>query len=428
MRAGILFISIAFMAAGCSVSKQIGRQAQKIVTHDSALVNAHMGISIMEASSGKMIYNYQADKYFVPASNTKLATCYAALKFLGDSLPGLQYSYGDGAVIIKGTGDPSFLSPEFKNQPVLDFLSANRNKMEWDTSNWKDEMLGSGWSWTDYMETYMAPRSAIAINENSYRVSRDGSGKIKFSPSYFRRYYNGPDSPFFKGITISRKLNSNEIIILSGRRNSEEISFHADPETIAGILRDTLKKEVSLRGKYAGSFKTIYSQPTDSLLKPMMHRSDNFFAEQSLMMVSNKLLGYMNDAAIIDSLLKTEYKDLPQKPRWVDGSGLSRYNLFTPYDLVAILNKMKNQFGMERLKVILATGNEGTLDGRYKNLSGYIYAKTGTLSGVVALSGFLYTKKGRLLIFSFLVNNHIGSATPVRDAMERFVTQLKDKY
>ena len=123
-------------------------------------------------------------------------------------------------------------------------------------------------------------------------------------------------------------------------------------------------------------------------------------------MVSNERLGVMNDAKIIDTLLKTDFKDLPQKPRWVDGSGLSRYNLFTPQDFVAILNKMKNEFGMERIKVIFPTGGEGTISSYYKADSGYIYAKTGTLSGVVAFSGFLYTKKEKLLIFSILVNNH----------------------
>src|SRR6185436_15278747 len=115
---------------------------------------------------------------------------------------------------------------------------------------------------------------------------------------------------------------------------------------------------------------TIHSQPTDSLLKPMMHRSDNFFAEQSLLMVSNERLGVMNDAKIIDTLLKTDFKDLPQKPRWVDGSGLSRYNLFSPQDFVVILNKMKNEFGMERLKTILPTGGTGTISDYYKADSG----------------------------------------------------------
>jgi D-alanyl-D-alanine carboxypeptidase/D-alanyl-D-alanine-endopeptidase (penicillin-binding protein 4) len=159
----------------------------------------------------------------------------------------------------------------------------------------------------------------------------------------------------------------------------------------------------------------------------MMHRSDNFFAEQSLLMVSDERLGYMSDAKIIDSLLKTDFKDLPQRPRWADGSGLSRYNLFTPQDFVFILSKMKNEFGMERIKVIFPTGGEGTISNYYKADSNYIFAKTGTLSGVVAFSGFLYTKKGKLLIFSTLVNNHQASSTAIRRAVEKFIHQLRIK-
>ena len=160
----------------------------------------------------------------------------------------------------------------------------------------------------------------------------------------------------------------------------------------------------------------------------MMHRSDNFFAEQSLLMVSNEMLGVMNDARIIDTLLKTDFNDLPQKPRWVDGSGLSRYNLFTPQDMVAILNKMQTEFGMDRLKEIFPAGNEGTLTNYYNAGKGYLFAKTGTLSGVVALSGFLYTKQNKLLIFSVLVNNHQASATAVRRAVEKFIEGVREKF
>ena len=140
------------------------------------------------------------------------------------------------------------------------------------------------------------------------------------------------------------------------------IPLRTDIGLVSYFLEDTLKVEVTPASIAEGykfnppPKKIIHSQPTDSLLKPMMHRSDNFFAEQSLLMVSNEMLGVMNDAKIIDTLLKTDLKDLPQKPRWADGSGLSRYNLFTPQSLVAILNKMKNEFGMERLKVILPRG------------------------------------------------------------------------
>ena len=80
-----------------------------------------------------------------------------------------------------------------------------------------------------------------------------------------------------------------------------------------------------------------------------MHNSDNFFAEQTLLMTSFKKLGYMSDEEIIKNVLSNELKDLPQKPRWVDGSGLSRYNLFSPQDFVFILNKMNKEFGWQRV-------------------------------------------------------------------------------
>ena len=160
----------------------------------------------------------------------------------------------------------------------------------------------------------------------------------------------------------------------------------------------------------------------------MMHRSDNFYAEQSLLMVSQKLLGVMNDRKVIDTLMQMIYGDLPQRPRWVDGSGLSRYNLFSPQDFVTILNKMRTDFGMERMKEILPTGNEGTLTNYYRTETGLIFAKTGTLSGVVSISGYLYSQKNKLLIFSVLVNNHNTSATEVRRSVEKFLQELRARY
>ncbi|HWJ26412.1 MAG TPA: D-alanyl-D-alanine carboxypeptidase, partial [Flavisolibacter sp.] len=231
------------------------------------------------------------------------------------------------------------------------------------------------------------------------------------------------------GFEVERTIGGNVLILREGRLKSKDLPFYTDTKTILNVLNDTLKSAIQFyQGKAPAHFMKLHSQPLDSLLKPMMHRSDNFFAEQSLLMVSNELLGIMNDAKIIDTLLKTDYKDLPQRPHWADGSGLSRYNLFTPQDFVFILNKMQTDFGMDRIKNIFATGNTGTLANLYKAETGYIFAKTGTLSGVVALSGFLYTKKNKLLIFSVLVNNHQSSASQVRKAIEQFVEGVRNKY
>jgi D-alanyl-D-alanine carboxypeptidase/D-alanyl-D-alanine-endopeptidase (penicillin-binding protein 4) len=180
--------------------------------------------------------------------------------------------------------------------------------------------------------------------------------------------------------------------------------------------------------RYNKPFTTIYSQPADSMLAPMMHRSDNFFAEQTLLMAANEYLGYMSERAMIDTMLKTTLAGLPDKPVWADGSGLSRYNLFSPADYVWLLRKMKTEFPWQRITTILPTGNEGTLAGLYKGLEGKIFAKTGTLQGVVALSGYLQAKSGRQLIFSVLVNNHNASATAVRKAIERYLVQVYNTH
>jgi D-alanyl-D-alanine carboxypeptidase/D-alanyl-D-alanine-endopeptidase (penicillin-binding protein 4) len=164
------------------------------------------------------------------------------------------------------------------------------------------------------------------------------------------------------------------------------------------------------------------------MLKPMMHNSDNFFAEQSLLMAAFKKLGVMNEAKLIDTILKTNFADLPQKPRWVDGSGLSRYNLFTPQDFVAILQKINQEQSWNRITTVFETGGEGTISSYYTKYAGKIFAKTGTLSGQVAFSGYLLTNKGKKLIFSVLVNNHQTSATTIRRAVESFLTGIIDKY
>ncbi|HEU4633847.1 MAG TPA: D-alanyl-D-alanine carboxypeptidase, partial [Flavisolibacter sp.] len=439
----------------CSPAKQISRSAGKNVLNDPALQNAHVGISVYDVESGKYLYNYQGDKYFVPASNTKIPTCYAAMKYLGDSLVGLRYGfpeeggYKEHILAIQATGDPSFLHPDYKRQPVFNFLQENVVRKKFNPAFYVDTLKledrwGSGWSWNDYDASYMAERNSFPVFGNVLEIRLNDSSKWfdkEVWPEAYRPDFFKTPSHFFDSI-----LNSSLSLLKKDRMHAEasrRVAFRRDiasnkfkpvPSgqlftkqsipfvtdgalTTLNVLMDTFHVQFGNvsptheKNKYAyecpecdisffhiSQWHTVHSQPTDSLLKPMMHRSDNFFAEQSLLMVSNEVLGVMNDTKIIDTLLKTDFKDLPQKPRWADGSGLSRYNLFTPQDFVFILNKMRTEFGMERIKEILPTGNEGTLTNYYKAENGSLFAKTGTLSGVVALSGFLYTKQNKLLI------------------------------
>ncbi len=473
-----------FILGSCSLQQRIAKSARENVLMNKALEAAHTGISIFEPGANKYWFNYQGDKYFVPASNTKLPTCYAAMKYLGDSLPGLRYGISESnngseeILAIQPTGDPSFLHPDFPLQPAWDFLRKwslrPRHEIGILDTSWREEALGSGWSWNDYGAAYMAERSSfpvggnvivIKVNEFANRNIADSNAPILNNPlllktgwPYFDSLVNR--STFYLSkenlvgkkpkLRISRALAANDFTVYNDPSvfTEQAVPFITQGnQTALRLLGDSLHlsfgrlkpqrddinytyicPDCRVLNVWIKKWNLLRSQPTDSLLKPMMHRSDNFFAEQSLLMVSQEKLGIMNDERIIDTLLKTDFRDLPQPPRWVDGSGLSRYNLFTPQDFVTILRKMQAEFGMERLKVILPTGGEGTISNYYKTESGYIFGKTGTLIGVVAFSGFLYTQKGKLLIFSTLVNNHRGTATDVRRAIEKFLQEIRKKY
>ncbi|MEP7279968.1 MAG: D-alanyl-D-alanine carboxypeptidase [Bacteroidota bacterium] len=437
--AGLLLLS------SCSLQKKIDRAANARLLQTPALRQAHTGISIYEPATGRYWYNYQGDKFFTPASNTKIFSCYAGMKYLGDSITGLAYARYNGNLFIQPTGDPSLLHPDYKTQPVISFLQQAPKNIYILDNNWQENAWGPGWSWDDYNSDYMAERSPLPVYGNTIRfVQTQTAGNTD-------GVYNKPQTAIYTLPDINWKLNfnpdtassrfyvqrdlaNNKFLITQGKEKYREASVPFVTNGLGSaleLLKDTIGKEIKPVPGWpvaAPLLHYIKTQPADSLFTPMMHRSDNFFAEQTLLMVSNRLLGTMNDERIIDTLLKTDFSGLPQKPSWADGSGLSRFNLFTPQDFVWILDRIKNEFPWQRISTIFATGNTGTLTNYYASDSSFIYAKTGSLSGVIALSGYLITKKNKTLIFSILVNNHHASGRNVRRAVEQFIQYIRDNY
>ncbi len=423
-----LFLSlVVLLLASCSMNKKISNVAKATIFKSHSIANAHTGILVYDPENHTKLFDYQADKYFVPASNTKLATCYVAMKYLGDSIPAFQYkALNDSTVFIKGTGDPTLLRPDFFSYPdALAFLK-NYRKIEVAKPAFHD-FLGNGWSWGDYTEDYMAPRSEMPLYGNLVRISQTNYGTEVFPPFFKSSTVISDSVKTGEKISADRPWSENTFYVNKGNSLKLDVPYVPEDTTLLALLRQELHRHVVFTQNTYSDLKTVYSVPLDSMLSVMMHQSDNFFAEQSLLMVSNKELGFMSDRAIIRKLLSSDYAGLPDMPSWADGSGLSRYNLFSPADFVAILGKMKNEFGLDRMKKILPTGGTGTLSSLYLNDKGYIFAKTGTLNGVVALSGYLITRKNKLLIFSVLVNNHRGPASDVRKGVERFLTELRRK-
>ena len=426
-----LLFNFSFLLS-CSVQKQISTQAKNTLLNDSDLASAHIGISVFDPVTKKYLYNFQGDKNFIPASNTKLFTFYAGIKYLGDSLVAARYKVEDGVVLLQATGDPTFLHPDFKNQPLLTFLQQKAIDKISINTDFASESFGCGWAWDDFKDDYMAERDPFPIYGDLATITFDGDS-LQTIPAALKPFIIG--MPVKDHVWVIDRELAGHIYTIDTTKGSLNNAKKATMAMGKGLfasryLADTLHKEVVRNYDHFNNSEgiPIYSQPKDSLFKIMLHRSDNFYAEQTLLMVSNEKLGEMNDVRMIDTLLATDFKYLPQKPRWIDGSGLSRYNLFSPQDFVWILNKLKDEFGMKRLKVLLPTANEGTLAGLYDKYENRIYAKTGTLSNNVAFSGYLITKKNKILLFSVLINNHMTSAVSLRKKIQMFVEGIIDKY
>jgi D-alanyl-D-alanine carboxypeptidase/D-alanyl-D-alanine-endopeptidase (penicillin-binding protein 4) len=161
----------------------------------------------------------------------------------------------------------------------------------------------------------------------------------------------------------------------------------------------------------------------------MMRESDNFIAEQLLLICSQLISDTLKPEIAIDFVSKNFLHDLKDKPQWVDGSGLSRYNLFTPRSIVQLWEKIYYRLPRERLFQLLATGGRsGTIKRWYNADPPFIFGKTGSLSNNHCLSGYLITKKGKTLIFSFMNNNFTSSVNEIRQNMDKILRLIYEKY
>ena len=447
------FASLFIFASACKVQKSLQQdsklkqvstvqqplsfeqQAKQSILEKPELIPAHVGISLFDSKTEKFLYNYQADKYFIPASNTKIFTCYAAMKNLSDSIVAFEYLPDEENIALRFTGDPSFLHPDFEEQRAYDFLKANAPKITIVAPRYHATAFGNGWAWNDYDADYSPERSPMPIYGNLVYFGKNGN-RITVTPKAFKDSLVFFSSTEDGRYTINREKDQNSFTVEKSNRvfNGTAIPFVVKKEMdqlMIPLLEDTLNRVLNYANAVAvdqPNWKKFYSQPTDSLLKIMMHRSDNFFAEQTLLMVGNEKIGMMDDSKVIDTLLKLDMKGMPHQPRWVDGSGLSRYNMMTPQDFIWVLNKMKQEQPWERIKTIFPTGNTGTLGGLYKGYENKIFAKTGTLTGHVALSGFVITNQGKELIFSIMVNAHQSAAGTIRKHIEQFLTTVISEY
>jgi serine-type D-Ala-D-Ala carboxypeptidase/endopeptidase (penicillin-binding protein 4) len=378
----------------------------------------------------KPVYEYNATKYFTPASNTKIFTFFAGLNILGDSVPALRYFIAGDSLIFWGTGDPSFLYKHvYQNGNVFSFLKSTDKALYFSTSNFNTTHFGSGWAWDDYNDSYSTERSPFPVYGNSFTI-RANRVDVKIHPLRLQEHLTiGKKSDVPK---VIRKLENNDIEFFpsSGDKFEMDVPLKIDPDLAVKLIADTLHREVRLLNiPLIREAKTFYSIPTDSLYSVMMKASDNFIAEQLLLLCSGVISDTLQPEIAITYAKKFLLHDLADAPLWVDGSGLSRYNLFTPRSIVELWKKIYQLVPQQRLFDLLAAGGKsGTIRSWYKSDKPYVFGKTGSLSNNHCLSGYLVTKTGKILIFSFMNSNFVVPSSNIRENMQSILNLIYEKY
>jgi len=435
----MIFVLI-WISTGCTTSRLRieGKNLNRYIEESRILGNSFSGFILYDPEKKEIIHEYHGHRFFTPASNTKILTFYTAGKILGDSIPSLAYAIKDDTLYFSGLGDPSFLHPDFQFQPGLQFLEKEPWPLVYVPAHFEEKRFGPGWAWDDFPYDYSAEKSTFPLYGNRVLIrnlSQDSVVEV-IPGSMLPRLRISPDTSILLSpgdYLISRDEYANQFELVFHpplHVFDERIPFMSTDSLVKVLLEDTLKKEIRISDHFPGIRKKIIrSQPTDSLLKPMMIESDNFFAEQLLMMSSWVLCDTLSTEKAIDFALLNFFPDLADEMYWVDGSGLSRYNQLTPYVIARILGRIYSEMGMDYLTSIFpAACVSCTLKKNFPGLEGFVYAKTGSMSHVYNLSGFLQTQKGRWLIFSFMNNNFVNKPAEIRKEMIRILLSVRNRF
>jgi len=400
---------------------------------NSPVLNSHqVGFALSDLDNGQKIFGKDADKYFIPASNAKLFTFYAGLKMLSDSVPSLRYVERGDSLIFWGTGDPSLLQSRLKGTNAVNFLKNSKKQLFFAAGRYTGNFYGQGWSWDDYNDYYQAEITELPLMDNLL-VIRSKEGKAVIIPQAFNDCLTADSSE--RDFSVIRDFNEN-LFRYPARpippAYEQAIPYKTSTLLSLSLLSDTLHRPVQLiKMKMPLSAKTVYSMPSLQVLTEMMLPSDNFIAEQLLLVYSNKFQQNLSGTDAISYISGKYLSKLPNKPRWVDGSGMSRMNLFSPRDMIMVLHLIDSTVhNREKLFSMLpAGGKTGTLKNAYpKNDKPFVFAKTGTFSNNYSQSGYVVTKKGRVLSFSLMNNNFITPLAKVKEEMARMIIYIHDNF
>lgn len=444
---------------------------------DPALGHGFWGVLAKSLKTDETLFELNARKLLMPASNMKIVTLAAAAERLGWNytfetklVAAGRIAAGvlEGDLIIIGNGDPSIVVADGMADRLFDDWAAKlatsgvraiSGRIVGDDDDFDDGALGFGWSWDDLADDYAAGVSALQFNENAVRVTiAPGTAVGDFAAVTV--------VPAGVGLGVDSLLKTaaaGEPAVVSAHRlpGSEHLELRGsiplgsapigravsvDNPTLffARAVRAALiARGIDVRGPavdidelgnrpartIAAPLVTYRSPPLSTLALRLMKASQNLYAE-TLLKTIGAAAGtptFAGGRNVVDTTLQSwgvAAADAIER----DGSGLSRYDYVTPAALVTILTHVNRD---DRLRgpfeaSLPIAGRDGTLANRMKNTAaeGNARAKTGSMSNVRALSGYVTAADGEPLVFSIIANNFEAPAETINEATDAIVVRL----
>lgn len=440
------------------------------------LEGASWGFCLIDCETDKVVAQRNASLRLMPASTQKVFVTGIMLhdfnplhRFNTECYLNPPTIHGDtlfGDVVILAGGDPSLGSyrqpgalsaelilPNWVNEILRKGIWYIKGSVTVLDRHFKDPLPPGSWTWEDLGNYYAPTISGITWKDNQYKLTfRTGDPStpatlLASDPSWVKSFHinmvtsgkaGSGDEAYIHGLP----LNNSRFVTgtLPPNRNGFTIrGTQPDPGYALAYDFTQILKAASIEiegepvahyGYQAEAYRPMEgsaligrnpSPPLGDLLKHMNYQSDNLYAETFL-----KELGKFHGTATTEGGIEAMKSYCHQlglntdEVIWKDGSGLSRQTLVTPHFQASFLSRIsKDRSFSDLLQTLPEAGTDGTL--KYLDLGGItgkLVAKSGTLTGVRAYSGYYQSASGHWYAFSFLVNNFTGSSAGMRQAMQ----------